>query len=889
MKSVFRKKQMDHEMSDELEFHQSMLRDRLLREGVPQPEVDAATRRAFGNAGRWQERLSELWQFRRLENFFRDVSFSVRLLRKSLGFTAVAVLTLALGVGANTAVFSMINALLLRPLPVPHAEQLAVLSYVEGTGDPQYDFCTPYFRALENQHQIFANVFAYDPDAMLVQGQTSNENVPGQLVSGQYFDALQVAPLLGRVLTPADDVRGGNATGWAVVISEGFWQRWFDRAPDVIGKQLVIANVPFTVVGVMPKQFVGADPTLRPEIFAPLSADPVIAAPQNHLDEGMHAWWIMLGARRQPGVTLEQANVALQTLSMPILLATADADHIAEGQREHFRFAAEAGSKGFTYARLQFSKPLVAMGWMCGGVLLLACLNLAGLLLARSAARERELATRMAMGGSRRRLIQQLLVESMLIAVAGTAMGLAVSPLVSRSLAAVLMSGNKLSGDTLFLDTSLDVRVFGFAALIAIVSTVLIGLLPALRATGANLSGQIKNGQYTAKTQRRGLLPRVLLASEVALALVLVIGAGLLAASLVRLFASGVGFDPKGLVNLNFKMDTQPLKDDALMRVYQQIGEGLRPQPGVTGVSFESIVPISGLAWNGGFTPPGGKSQMLMLNSVAPDYFSTMRIPMRAGREFRWNDTKTSGMKIILNEKAAEAIFPGRSAIGQQVTRGYDKASFEVVAIVADAKYRSVRSPAPPTGYIPIQQDNARSLHAVVRLEDAPGAVTALSSAARAVTARLAPTVPPPTLTTVNETMNRSVSAERLMAMLSVFFAVCALLVTAIGLYGTLAYATARRTSEIGIRMALGARRECMMAMIFRENIVIAAVGCGAGLIVAMLASKALASFLYGTSAHDPRVLVGSVAALIVIASMASLLPALRAARIEPVVAIRYE
>ncbi len=890
IKSLFRRKQRNREMADELEFHQSMLRERLLGEGISQREVDMATRRTFGNAGRWQERLSELWQFRRLENFFRDVNFSSRLLWRSPGFTTVAVLTLALGVGANTAVFSMINGLLLRPLPVPHAEELAVLRIEDGGPQPAYDFCTPFFRGLENKHDIFTNVFAYNPDILQVQGRSGNENIPGMLVSGQFFQALETAPLLGRYLTPEDDQKGGSPAGLAVVISENFWQSWFHRAPDVVGQRLMIANAPFTVVGVMPKRFIGADPTQRPEIFAPLSADPVIDAPRNHIDDGMNAWWLTVVGRLQSGVSLQQANAALMTISNSILHeSSSDPHYITDEEKGHFHFSAESGSRGFTYARELFREPLVAMFLMCGGVLLLACLNMMSLLMARSAARERELATRLAMGGTRPRLVQQLLVECMLITVLGTAAGLAAAPIVSRSLATLLMSGNHMSRTALQLDTSLDLRVFGFAVLIAVLSTILIGLLPALRATSGNLNDHIKDGQYAKQSQRqRGVLPRLLLISEVALALVLVIGAGLLATSLARLFRSGVGFDPKGLVNIAFSMDKQQLKGDALMQLYQELGEELSHQPGVKNVSFESIVPLSHLGWNGSYAASSGDSHMLDLNSVAPNYFTTMRIPMHAGREFRWNDTKASGLKMILNESAAKLLFPGRNAVGQQVTRVRDKTSFEVVAVVGDAKYRDVRTPAPPAGYVPIQQDDANtpSLTAVVRVD---GPLGPLASAARVLTTRLVPTIPAPLLTTADEVMNKSMSAERTMALLSIFFAGCALLVTAIGLYGTLAYMMARRTSEIGIRMALGAKRSRVMTMVFRENLLVAAVGSGAGLIVAMLASQVLASFLYGTSAHDPWVLIGSVAALIFIASVASLLPALRAAQIEPVIAIRYE
>jgi predicted permease len=885
IKSLFQRPKVEREFAEELEFHQALLRERLSRQGVPPAELELATRRTFGNESRWHERLTELWQFHTLENLRRDLSFAARLLRKSPGFTAVALFTLALGVGANTAVFSLINGLLLRPLPVPHAEQLVVLRMEEGGPEPNYSFCTPFLRSLERSHDVFADIFAYNPDMLQVRRGSANENIPGMLVSGQFFPAMQTAPLLGRYLTPEDDRRGGSPEGLAVVIAEPFWESWFDRAPDVVGRKLVIANVPFTVVGVMPKRFRGADPTRDPQVFVPLSADPIIDAPRNHIDDGVHAWWLTVGARLQPGVTLAQANASLAAISGPILHQASDeADFIVEEEKGHFHFVAEPGSRGFAYARLLFRKPLFAMFSMCGGILLLACLNLASLLMARSAARERELATRLAIGATRKRLIQQLLAESLVIATLGTAAGLAVAPLVSRLLAALLLSGN--SGQV--LDTSLDVRVFGFAALIAVLSTVLIGLVPALEATAGNVSDHIKDGQHAMRrTERRSIFPRVLLVSEVGLALVLVVGAGLLAVSLVRLYRSGLGFDPNGLVNVAFSMDKQQLEGDALMRQYQELGEGLRRQPGVKNVSFQFIVPVSHRGWNGRYGAPGAPPHLIYMNSVAPDYFATMRIPLYQGREFAWADTNASGLKITLNRSAAKLLFPDQDAIGHQVIDERERI-YQVVAVVGDTKYRDMRETATPIGYVPIMQDEQKkpSLTAVVRVDGPQGA---LALAAHSLAARLAPAIPAPVLTPANEVLNDSMSTERMMALLSVFFAGCALLVTGIGLYGTLAYATARRTSEIGIRMALGAQRTRVIAMVFGENALVAACGAGAGLVAALLASRALATFLYGTSPRDPWVLVGSVAALTIIASLASLLPALRAARIEPVAAIRCD
>ena len=766
MKSLFRKRRMDREMADELEFHQALLRERLQREGVPASETDQATRRAFGNANRWQERLRELWQFRSLENFLRDLNFSARLLRKSPGFTTVALLTLALGVGANTAVFSLINGLLLRPLAVPHAEQLAVLSIDQGDPEPTYNFSSPIFRGLESRHEIFADVFAYFGDTLQVRGPSGNEDIRGMLVSGQFFPALQTPPLLGRYLTPVDDRSGGNPEGFGIVISEKFWQRWFNGAPDVVGRKLVIANVPFTVVGVMPKRFIGANPTQRPDIYVPLSAEPIVDAPYNMIGGGIHANWLTVMGRLKPGVSFQQANAALLPISMPIVRAeVSDAGWIANAEGDHFHFAAEPGSRGFTYARFLFRKPLVAMFAMCGGILLLACLNLASLLMARGAAREREMATRLALGATRRRLIQQLLMDSLLITVMGTAAGIAAAPMVSRSLAALLMSAR---GDgNVVLDTSLDVRVLVFAALIAVISVVLIGLVPALQATSGNLNDQIKNGQYAKPVhRRRRILPRALMALEVGLALVLVVGAGLLATSLVRLYRSGLGFNPKGLVNISFDIDKQPLEGGALLRLYQALGAGLRHMPGVKDVSFEAITPLTGSTQNYDYhTPFSSGNRGIYVNQVAPEYFGTMRISMLGGRDFRWNDTPAEGLKIILNQSAAKILFPGRNAIGQNVI-GWKNASYEVIAVVGDAKYRSVQQAAPAGAYLPITQSEIkkRSYTAVVRTN---GSAAPLAAAARSLAARLAPTIPAPVMTTMGSVIDDSLGAERMMALLA--------------------------------------------------------------------------------------------------------------------------
>jgi len=588
--ALFDKQKLDKDLDEELRAHIELAIEENLKRGMTRQQARTTALKEFGGMTQTRETYRVQRGVPPVEQIARDLRFAFRQLVKSPGFTLVAVLTLAFGVGANTAVFSLINGLLLRPLPVPG--ELAVLRYEQGGPNPEYDFCAPFLRSLENDHQVFSSVFAYVDNTLQVRGKSSNENIPGVLVSGQYFQTLETPPLLGRYLTPQDDQPGGSSSGLAVVLSESFWNNWFNSAPDVLGRKLIIANTPFTIVGVMPKRFIGADPTQRPEIYAPLSSDPIINAPDDHIADGIHSWWLTVGARLRPGVTLDQANAELLTVSNPILheAGAADARFVTEKERSHFHFSAEPGSHGYTYARFLFRKPLVAMFGLCGGILLLACLNLASLLMARGVARERELATRLAMGATRRRLIQQLLTESLLLAAMGTAAALPAAPLVSHALAAMVQNGR----NEVQLDTSLDLRVLVFAALIALVSALLIGLVPALQATGGSLNEHVKDGHYARQSQqRRKILPRILLSSEVAVAMTLVVGAGLLATSLMRLFKSGAGFDPNGLVNIAFSMDKQALEGDALMHVYQQLGDGLSHQPGVKSVSFQFIVPLS--------------------------------------------------------------------------------------------------------------------------------------------------------------------------------------------------------------------------------------------------------------------------------------------------------
>jgi predicted permease len=778
--AFFGARRLDADLDEELRAHIDLAVAENLKRGLTRDEARGAALREFGGV----TQVAETYRVQRgipfLEQLNRDVLFGIRQLRKSPGFALTAILTLALGLGANTAVFSLINALLLRPLPVPHADELAVIHFIRSDdSDPNYSFSAPMFRALEKRHEVFQDVAAFSGRPVQVRGASGNVEVPAALVSGQFFQVLQTRPLMGRVLTPQDDQKGGTSTGFGVVISEGFWQSWFNRAPDVVGRRLTIANAPFTVVGVMPAEFFGADPTARPQIFVPLWAEPVVHAPYDNIAGGYHSWWIRIIARRNPGVTMEQADAALQAASNPILDETApgDANWIKGFRDRHFQLLAAPGSTGFTYLRHRFQKPLVAVFSLCAAMLLLACLNLASLLMARSAARERELATRLAMGATRRRLIQQLMVESLLISVLGTAAGMIAAPVVSQSLAALVLGNDRHS----LLDTALDLRVFAFVSLTAIAASVLIGLIPALRATSKNLNDQIKSGSHTTSaSEKRRLLPRVLMGLEVALALVLVVGAGLLATSLAGLYRAGLGFDPKGVANLRLDMGKQGLDGDPLVRWYQAFGDSLRHVPGVESVSFASITPMEGSDWTTSYkTPFSNVDRELHMSRVAPDFFLTMRIPLLNGRDFKWEDSSASGLKIVLNQSAANLLFPGMNPIGQHILQ--DKKSIEVIGVVGTIRYWNIREEPPPGAYLPITQTDEKkpSYTAVARVEGSPGP---LAASARAIVAKMAPEIPAPVMTTLSSDIDASISSERMMSMLAAFFAICALLVTAIGL-----------------------------------------------------------------------------------------------------------
>src|SRR5579872_187475 len=879
---IFRRKRIESEMSEELAFHLAMRQEKYAKQG----EDDALdhARRDLGSVQKWKEATRDVQRPRWLEDFLRDIKLAARMLRKSPAFTTVALLTLALAIGANTAIFSLMNGLLLRPLPVPHPDRLVNIRLQPGQFG--YALCHPLFQSLEKRTEVFSDVFAFAYHTFQVRGPDGIARVNGTLVSGQYFHGLQLSAQLGRLLNPSDDHPGGGSNGPVIVISDRFWRTQYGSDPQVIGRKIIIDNVAFSIAGVTPSTFSGAEVGTRPDIFAPLSLEPLLDAPYDSIKSGWRAWWLQVGARLREGVSQQQAGAYLQTSSQQILDASIPNREwgIPGHKRSELFLKVEPGMTGFSYLRLRFVKPLSALMALVGIVLLIACLNLATLNLGRSAARAREIAARCALGASRGRLIRQLLTESLLLAIMGTLLGFALSPLASSALMAFLNTEQ----DPWYFDVAPDLRVLAFTAAAAIFATVLTGIAPALRSTGRDLEARIREASASLRAaERRSLLPRVLLGLEVSLALVLVAGAGLLGYSLVRLHEIPPGFDARGVILFPLEMDKQSRDGDPLAATYRQTSQELAQAPGVVETSFVMIPPLSNASIYAGFNAPGQPPKEAYMNSVGPAYFRTMRTPLVAGREFQWSDNSASEQVTILNEAAAHLLFPAANAIGQQIV-DEDKHTYRVIGVVGDTKYTSLRNVAEPTVYQALAQ-NVRPRQSYVVVARLNGPAVRSVPAVRAIIHRVAPDIPLPAAMSLVTRIDESLATERVMATLALFFAGVALLITGIGLYGALAYATARRTGEIGIRMALGARAPDIVGVVCRENVGIALGGCTAGVAMSLVVLGSIGSFLYSTSPRNPMVLFSAVLALVVVAAIASSLPAARAARVDPISAIRHE
>ena len=893
LRSLFRRNHLEQELNEELQFHLQHRAEEEMAKGGGEEEARFIALRAMEGLAQQKEACRDTRRVNWIEDLGRDLRYAGRVLRKSPAFASVAVLSLALGIGANAAVFSLINALLLRPLPVPAPERLVTIFTRTESGHPQHSLTYALFEQIAIQSRVFSGVFAWSGHKFQMRAGSDMVHVDGALASGEYFSMLGVSAVIGRTLTPADDQPGGGKDGPVAVISDGFWSHQYQRKASAVGSGLTLDGVRFTVIGVMPPGFFGAEVGTNPDIWAPLWM--TTRVDDGHCIASRSCWWLNVMARLKPGISQEQAQTALKVVT-PQVMQNAVPDWGEAGQKEFLRrpLSLASGANGWTELRSEFSNPLAILMILVGVVLLIACANMANLLLARASARHREISVRLAVGADRSRVVRQLLTECLLLSVLGAIVGLLFARWSTRLLFGFLASKREGSGlgfgQTPAFDLHPDWRVMLFTLLAAIVSGILFGLMPALRATRIGISASLKERVHNVQRDPTRIgIARWLLAAQAALSVLLVAGAGLFAGSLFHLLTLNPGFDPRNVTVIAIDTDKRPQKGAPLIALYSRLLERLNAMPGVKKASLLWFTPLTESGWDDILDVPAGtalpKDQRdTDINLVAPHYFEVMGIAVVGGRDFR-SDNSVSEKVGIINELAARKLFPHTNPIGRQVI--LEKMPIRIVGIVANTKYMDLREPDPLTLYLPYTQasDGVPSLSFVIKTSgDVP-----IYPEFRAALHEIAPDIPVGIAKTMQKQVNDSLGRERLMASLSVFFGVLALLLTSIGLYGILSYTVARRTGEIGVRIALGARPPNVIWLVVRETISHIAIGIVTGIVVVLAMSRLVASLLYGIRPNDPGNLVLAVLVLTGFATLAAYLPARRASRLDPMLALREE
>ena len=835
-----------------------------------------------------------------MRELFQDVRYGLRLLAKSPGFAAVAILTLALGIGANAAIFQLIDAIRLRTLPVRDPNQLAIVHIDKkhwGSGNfngPYAEFTFPLWQQVRQRQEAFSSIAAWGSDSENLAKGGEIDNVNTIWVSGEFFQALGVHPFLGQLIGPADD-QTGCAGG--VDLSYSFWQRRYGGAASVVGKTLTLQGHPFPILGVTPPSFYGVSVGDRFGVAVPICAEPLINGTFSRItgDRPRESWWLSVFGRLKPGWDLKRASAQLATIAPASLHETIPPQYDAEGVRHYlaYNFQAWPAANGFSQMRRDSSDPLWLLLGLSGLVLLIACANLANLLLARASVREREVAVRLALGASRARLIRQLLSESALLAIAGAVCGGLLAAALSRALIAFISTPDS----PVFLDMPTDWRVLGFAAGLAVLTTFLFGLAPALRARGVSPGAVLKTGSRGSTAGReRFLFQRALVTSQVALSLVLLAGALLFAKSLRNLMTRNPGFRQNGVlvVNLDFtRLKLPPAQQEPFAR---DLLERLRAIPEVAAAAASNRSPVSGSSSNDwvlndkGAHPNGASFE----DYVSAGYFHALEIPLLAGRDFDANDTATSPPVAIVNQTFAKTFLKAtHDAVGMRFRvwspPGQPLRYYTVVGEVKDSVYEDMHAPMQAVMYFPRSE--------LIPPFAYPGATFLIRSRAglgglvNAVKSTIEGDSPEIDIQfkVLSTQVRDSLLQDELMATLCGFFGGLAVLLAAIGLYGVISYTVAQRTNEIGIRMALGSQRNGVVRLILGEVAILIGVGLVVGLALTLAGGEAASSMLFGLKARDPLTLALAAVILAAIGFAASFLPAHRASRLDPMTALRYE
>jgi predicted permease len=822
-----------------------------------------------------------------------DLRDAGRALRATPIVTAVAILSLALGIGANTAIFSIIDSLLLRSLPVRAPERLALVK--QRPTDLYGSWTNPFWEQIrDRRRQIFETAFAFSSTRFDLASGGEADYVQGLWVSGDFFDGLGVQALLGRTLTDADDRRGGGPDGPVAVISYSYWQRRFGGAADALGKTIQLDRVPFTIVGVTPPGFFGPEVGRRFEVAIPIGAEPLVRGRDTALDK-RSTWWLRVMVRLKDGQTLAAAEQALRGVQPQVREAT-----IPQGWRPDnvARYLAtplvlHPASSGVSGLRQTYTQPIVAIMAVVVFVLLIACANIANLLLARAAARRHEFSVRLALGASRIRLARQLLVESLLLSGLGALLGLALARWGSGLLVRQLSTESR----QVFLNVSIEWRVLAFTIAVAVATALLFGLVPALRASRAQPIDAIREHGRGAIGERRVSLGHVLVAGQIALSLVLIVGAGLFMRTFASLATLDLGFDRDPLLIVQVNAQKSHLAPDQRRDFYQRLADEVRTVPGVSAAVASLVTPVSGDTWNDNVVvenrpPLSGEAALSNANFVTPHWFAAYGTRLKAGRDIDVRDTLASTPIVVVNETFVRRFLGGGQAIGQRVRLpgGLKDTSpwMEIVGVVADAIYLSPREAIPPTMYMPLAQRPELPSFVSVTVRVASGApmlaVRGVAEAIGRVDRDLALTFTP-----LRQNVDAALAQERMVAMLSGFFGALALLLAGLGLYGVMSYAVNRRRGEIGIRMALGASAGHVIGMILGRVGLLVSAGVIVGAGVAWWASRFVETLLWGLKPQDLTTLIGASFVLATVGALAGWLPARRAARIDPARVLRDE
>jgi putative ABC transport system permease protein len=829
-----------------------------------------------------------------------DLRIAVRAMRATPVVTLVVILSLALGIGANTAMFSIVNSLLLRALPVEGADRL-VLLLSNPSVTPGSPWSNPVWEQIRDRHaDLFQETFAFSRRTTrfnLAQG-GQTDFVDGVYASGRYFDALRVTAVLGRAFTAQDDHRGGGPNGPVAVISDALWQRRFSSSPDVIGKVQTIDRVPFTIVGVLPQDFFGADVGSRSDVILPIGTEPLIRGRESQFDR-VTTSWLLIMARLKDGQTAASAEQALRGVQPQIREATMPANASAEARARYLAtpFGVQSATGGTSAMRARYREPILVVMTVVSLVLLIACANVANLFLARSSARRHEFSVRLALGASRWRLARQQLVEALLLAAFGSIGGL----VTARWASALLVRQLSTQAATVFLDTSLDWRVLLFTASVAIAVALLFGVGPALHASRAEPIDAVReHGRATASELRIGF-GGALVAGQVALCLVLVVAAGLFIRTFTTLATLNAGFDrdPVLLVRLDVpRGSAEPSRRAAL---YERIAATVRGMPGVAHAAVSEVTPVSGMITDVDVEVESGArlappQNVAYRNVVTPDWFATYGTRRVAGRDFDDRDRLASPPVAIVNETFARRFLPSANLLGRRIRNpssapGDIQPWMEVVGIVADATYLSLRAPVPPTMYVPLAQQPAEPgtfPFVTLSVRAAAGPPLSLARGVGVAIARVDSDIAI-TFTPLKQQVDAALVQERILAMMSGWFSALALLLSALGLYGVTAYAVNLRRRELGIRMAIGAAPARVVRLVLARVAVLVGIGVAIGTVASIWASGFIATLLYGLEPHDPATLVSSAVILAVVGALAGLRPAYRASRADPAEVLRED